>query len=318
MWNGYNRHMQKHRIKHSLVSTILLISFLLISACEPLQQPTAFEPTQGQEQPTVVIHTVTPEATLAPTQIPAALSVNGVLVPLSYFQNEVLRYKDSLTNQAVKATDQEIQEKVIEYLVEQELLAQAASAAGFALTDEQLQARIDQLVAELGSGGALTTWMQVNHYDDAEFRASLRLAAEAAWQRDQVIQSVPNEVEQVRAQQIFASTEAGAQRALNSLNAGAEFEKLAWEYSPESGGELGWFPRGYLLYPEVEEAAFSLEPGSYSEIIQSTIGYHILLVLEHEQSHPLTTDARVSLQAKALQDWLAQARSNVEIEVLLP
>lgn len=115
--------MQKHRIKHSLVSTILLISFLLISACEPLQQPTAFEPTQGQEQPTVVIHTVTPEATLAPTQIPAALSVNGVLVPLSYFQNEVLRYKDSLTNQAVKATDQEIQEKVIEYLVEQELLA---------------------------------------------------------------------------------------------------------------------------------------------------------------------------------------------------
>lgn len=100
----------------------------------------------------------------------------------------------------------------------------AARAAGFALTDEQLQARIDQLVAELGSGGALTTWMQANHYDDAEFRASLRLAAEAAWQRDQVIQSVPNEVEQVRAQQIFASTEAGAQRALNSLNAGAEFE----------------------------------------------------------------------------------------------
>lgn len=310
--------MQKTRTNLKLISTVLLISFLFISACEPVQEPITAEPTIHQEIPTVVVHTVTPEATLAPTETPAALSVNGVLVPLSYYQNEVLRYKDSLANQAVQAGDQEIQEKVVDYFIDQQLLAQAAREAGFVLTDEQLQARIDQLLADLGSGGALTNWMQTNHYDDAEFRASLRLAAEAAWQRDQIIQTVPNEIEQVRAQQIFASTEAGAQRALNSLNAGADFQKLAWEYSPESGGELGWFPRAYLLYPEVEEAAFSLEPGSYSGIIQSTIGYHILLVLEHEQSHPLTTDARVSLQSKALLDWLLQARSNAEIEVLLP
>ncbi len=111
-------------------------------------------------------------------------------------------------------------------------------------------------------------------------------------QRDQIAPVCAGGCEQVRAQQIFANTQAGADRAFNSLNAGADFDTLAWDYSPESGGELGWFPRGYLLYPEVEEAAFSLEPGSYSGIIQSEIGYHIRS-LNTKRAHP-TTDARIS------------------------
>ena len=73
-----------------------------------------------------------------------------------------------------------------------------------------------------------------------------------------------------------------------------------------------------MLYPEIEEAAFSLEPGSYSNIIQSEIGYHILLVLEHDAEHPLTTDARISLQNKALEDWLAQSRSSAQIVITVP
>ena len=45
--------------------------------------------------------------------------------------------------------------------------------------------------------------MQTNHYDDTEFRLALRLSMEAAWQRDQIAQTVPDSVEQVRAQQIL-------------------------------------------------------------------------------------------------------------------
>jgi len=122
----------------------------------------------------------------------------------------------------------------------------------------------------------------------------------------------------VRARQIFALTPEGAQRALTSLASGTDFGTLAWEYSPESGGELGWFPRGYLLYPEVEAAAFSLEVGARSEIIQSEIGYHIIEVQAHESAHPLTTDARIALQTKALQDWLSAAIANSQIVIQIP
>jgi len=122
----------------------------------------------------------------------------------------------------------------------------------------------------------------------------------------------------VRARQIFALTPAGAQRAFTSLASGTDFSKLAWEYSPESGGELGWFPRGYLLYPEVEAAAFSLEVGSRSEIIQTEIGYHIIEVQAHEPAHPLTTDACIALQTQALQSWLSEAVTNSQIVIQIP
>lgn len=314
--NGYNRHMQK-RSKYLVPLMIVLIAAALLGACDPVEEPPA-ELTPATDLPTVMVSTSVPEPLPTATEVPSPLSVNGESIPVSYYQNEVLRYRDGLAGQASEPTEEEIKQKVLDYLVEQQLLAQAARQNGYQISDQQLQERIDQLVSELGSGGALTDWMLTNHYDDSEFRLALRLSMEAAWQRDQIGQSVPDAVEQVRAQQIFASTQAGADRALNSLNAGADFNTLAWEYSPESGGELGWFPRGYLLYPEVEEAAFSLEQGSYSGVIRSAIGYHILLVLGHEAEHPLTTDARVSLQSRALEDWLAQASSSAQIVINLP
>lgn len=315
--SGYNRHMQKRRLSLLLISSLLFLGTILW-ACDPVQEPPATEQAPTIELPTVVVSTNTPEVLATATEVPPPITVNGESIPLSYYQNEISRHLDSLAGQTVLPTEQEVNQTVLDYLVDQQLLSQAARQKGFQVSDQQLQERIDQLVIDLGSGGALTDWMQTNHYDDTEFRLALRLSMEAAWQRDQIAQTVPDSVEQVRAQQIFAATQAGADRALNSLNAGANFATLAWDYSPESGGELGWFPRGYLLYPEVEDAAFSLEPGTYSGVIQSEIGFHILLVLEHEAEHPLTTDARLSLQNKALIDWLAQAHSSAQIVNNLP
>jgi peptidyl-prolyl cis-trans isomerase C len=42
-----------------------------------------------------------------------------------------------------------------------------------------------------------------------------------------------------------------------------------------SGGELGVVKR-QQLYPELEDAAFALEPGQISEVLESPIGLHIL------------------------------------------
>jgi len=292
-------------------------ALLLSSGCEKTQTPSA-NPSLEPIIPTAVASTATATLEPTPTEIPAAAIVNGEPIPLTYFNNEIWRYRDSLAEQSVKPDDGTINQTVINYLIEQQLLAQEARKAGFTLSDVDLQVKIDSLVAGLGSGSAFTDWMTNNHYDDAEFRMALTLASEAAWQRDQIAATIPDAVEQVRARQIFALTPEGAQRAQTSLASGTEFGKLAWEYSPESGGELGWFPRGYLLYPEVETAAFSLEVGGRSEIIQSTIGYHIIEVQAHEPAHPLTTDARIALQTKALQDWLNTAIANSQIVIQIP
>jgi len=250
--------------------------------------------------------------------VPAAAIVNGEVIPLSYFEHEVQRYKASFSEGETLPSDAEISEHVLDTLIEQQLLSQAARASGYTFTDQMLEEKIADLLAELGSGSALTSWMQANFYDDTEFRMALRLGSEAAWQRDQIAASIPDAVEQVRARQIFTRTAAEAQYALNSLNSGVSFDELAWRYSPETSGELGWFPRGYLLFPAIEEAAFSLPVGVHSEIIQTDIGYHIIEVMEHVDSYPLTTDAKLSLQAKALADWLQAKRVDAQIEITMP
>ena len=276
-----------------------------------------------QVMPTAAINPIeslTPSAVPTPTPIPVptAAIVNGEVIPLSYFEHEVQRYKASFSEGETLPSDAEISEHVLNTLIEQQLLSQVARASGYTFTDQMLEEKIANLLAELGSGSALTSWMQANFYDDAEFRMALRLGSEAAWQRDQIAASVPDAVEQVRARQIFSRTAEEAQYALASLNSGVSFDELAWRYSPETGGELGWFPRGYLLFPAIEEVAFSLPVGLHSEIIQTEIGYHIIEVMEHVDSYPLTTDAKLSLQAKALADWLQAERAKAQIEITMP
>jgi len=283
----------------------------------------ASETPTPQDLPTaaiIPIESPTPSASPTPTPlpVPAAAMVNGEVIPLSYFEHEVQRYKASFSEGETLPSDAEISEHVLDTLIEQQLLSQAARASGYTFTDQMLEEKIADLLAELGSGSALTSWMQANFYDDTEFRMALRLGSEAAWQRDQIAASIPDAVEQVRARQIFTRTAAEAQYALNSLNSGVSFDELAWRYSPDTGGELGWFPRGYLLFPAIEEAAFSLPVGVHSEIIQTDIGYHIIEVMEHVDSYPLTTDAKLSLQAKALADWLQAKRVDAQIEITMP
>jgi parvulin-like peptidyl-prolyl isomerase len=203
-------------------------------------------------------------------------------------------------------------EVVLNDLIDQVLFAQAARDAGANFSDADVQSRLDALSEKID----LDAWMAEWGYIHEELLESLRLQMLAAYQRDVIIGSVPETVEQVELRQVFAFTEAGANRALVSLNSGTAFEDLAFEFSPDTGGYLGWVPRGYLLFPVVEEAAFNQPVGTYTEIIESEIGYHIVLVIDREE-RPLTSDARLTLERQAVHSWLEERRAESAIEVLV-
>ncbi len=198
------------------------------------------------------------------------------------------------------------------------MLAQAAEKAGHAVDDAALDQRIQALASQVGGDAALADWQQRNGYSAVSFRAALRAELMAAWQRDQIAAAVPQTAEQVHARQILVLDEALANTIHSRLDNGVEFATLARQYDPVTGGELGWFPRGYLTQSAVDEAAFALQPGQYSAVVHSAIGYHIIQVTERDPAHPLAPEARRVMQQKALQDWLQQQRSASQIEVLLP
>jgi parvulin-like peptidyl-prolyl isomerase len=68
------------------------------------------------------------------------------------------------------------------------------------------------------------------------------------------------------------------------LQAGGNFEELAREYSKDPGsadrgGDLGFITRGQFV-PEVEDAAFALEVGATSDIVESAYGFHIIRLMD--------------------------------------
>ena len=73
-----------------------------------------------------------------------------------------------------------------------------------------------------------------------------------------------------------------AMKLYDELKAGADFAKLAKEYSKDpssgqKGGDLGWFGRGRMV-KEFDEAVFNGKVGAIQKPIKTNYGYHIIKV----------------------------------------
>ena len=98
--------------------------------------------------------------------------------------------------------------------------------------------------------------------------------------------------EQVRASHILLKTEgkddaavkAKAEDLLKRAKAGADFAELAKknsedEASAKQGGDLDYFGKGRMV-PEFDQAAFSMEPGTISDLVKTQYGYHIIKLVD--------------------------------------
>ncbi|MBN8705768.1 MAG: peptidylprolyl isomerase [Bacteroidetes bacterium] len=69
----------------------------------------------------------------------------------------------------------------------------------------------------------------------------------------------------------------------DSIKAGASFEEMAIRHSEDGsaskGGDLGFFKRGELV-SRFEAAAYELEPGQMSDVVETEFGYHLIQMIE--------------------------------------
>lgn len=283
----------------------------IMAACGGPTEAPGLEPTPEIESP------VPPTATVTPA--PLAALVNGEAVTLEQFEREVQRYEASLAAAGIDlATRGEYRSEVLQSMIDRKLLVQAARSIGGDLSEAELEALIADLQAE---SPELTSWMTQSGYTEQEFRSELREEKLAARMIEAITSAVPAEVEQVHARHILVSSQAEAEILLQDLAAGLDFALLARQNSLDpstqpAGGDLGWFPRGLLLIPELDALAFSLQPGEVSDVLQSELGFHILEVLERER-RPLSGSALLEYRAAAVDRWLAEQRAQAEIEILV-
>ncbi len=85
--------------------------------------------------------------------------------------------------------------------------------------------------------------------------------------------------EKIRCEHILLEKQSQADRILERITSGENFEELARQYSLDGskrrGGDLGLFGRGVMV-KEFEKAAFALNINEVSPVIKTQFGYHII------------------------------------------
>jgi parvulin-like peptidyl-prolyl isomerase len=295
-------------IKITRFTAVLFTGVLLVGCGISAGETPSLQPSQTPSLPT---------QTPSPTPLPAKATVNGEVIPLVEFNEELQRFKSAQSELGSTVSDAQAATTVLDDLIAQVLLAQGAKQAGFVVEDALLQERIDKLIGQVGGEEALNKWLTDHGYTPESFREALRRSIAAAWMRDRIAGQIAESKDQVHVRQILFYNEERARQVLTDIQAGrTDFDEFAVLVDPVTRGDLGWFPHGYLPEKAIEQAAFALQPGQVSDVIKTDLGYHIIKILERE-NRPLSPDALVTLQSKAVRDWVDQQRIQSKI-ILAP
>jgi len=217
---------------------------------------------------------------------------------------------------------QQIRQRVLDGLVAETLLDQQIKAANIMVTDEQVLAAIEEQGAKRTppvTADKFKAMVEAQGGDFADvtnqYKASMarQQFMETQWAgkidvNDAAVQAYYDEnpkefetPEQAQASHILikpvadandpneakATAKAKAEQLLAQLKDGADFAELAQANSDcpsaAKGGDLGLFGRSQMVKP-FEEAAFGLQPGEMSDLVETKFGYHIIKVTDRKEA----------------------------------
>jgi peptidyl-prolyl cis-trans isomerase C len=291
-----------------------------------------------------------------------AVTINGVSISREKVQAQV----DHLINQRGMGSGgitqpsvyQQIRSEVAEQLIVQELLWQEAQRRGFVAEDQLVDDRLQEMKSgfdreqdflfRIEEGG----FTEKTYREDIKQQVSVRqlvaegLAEETAVSDEDVEDFYNSNSElmgapiEVHARHILISPEstsladhqaakAEADSILAEIREGADFIELATKRSegPSAvkGGDLGYFGPGDMV-PPFEKAAFAMQPGEVSEVVQTQFGYHVIRLEDRRggATVPLNEAAdqiRSYLGQQALEnaigDLVTRLRDEGEVEIYL-
>jgi parvulin-like peptidyl-prolyl isomerase len=111
-----------------------------------------------------------------------------------------------------------------------------------------------------------------------------------------------------------AKARSTAEDIVRRARAGENFDALAKEYSSDpsnkdKGGDLGWFGRGRMV-KAFEDAAYALQPGQISDVVQTQFGYHIIKLEERRNGTSQAGQPEEQLHARHILIPSGEAEDN--------
>lgn len=266
---------------------------------------------------------VTPAATKLDPSLVAL--VNGTPITRADYERQLAQAQVyflkqpglDIKTEAGKQALQRFQEQILGWMIDQAIIAQAAATRGIVITGEQIEAEIARMKGN--DPKRFESWLASNGLTLDALRQQIRSDLITAAMRDSVTKTLPRKMMQVHARHILLSDEAAAQATLKRLKQGQNFIAVAREVSEDemtraSGGDLGFLPKG-VMPPAFDEIAFSLKPGTISEVVQSESGFHIIQVIEIDSAREVAPELWPMVQQRAFDDWLKAERAKAKIQI---
>jgi len=231
-------------------------------------------------------------------------------------------------------------------MIDTQLITQAAAQAGASVTDHEVDLKLGQAIARLGSERDFEDLLRRNRRTRESFREELR--AEALLERLAIANHPLDDTdlrryyeahrsefaypEQVRLRLMLFAQKTNADTVAAALREpGADFAGLAQAFSEDpatkdDGGDTGFISRGDFAKP-IADRAFAMKPGQVSDVFQVPDGWAIIKL---EAKRPAgvqpfaglrdTLTARVQVQHldQSRADWLKRARSAAQIRITDP
>ena len=243
------------------------------------------------------------------------------------------------------AVYEQLQQDVVERLITQELLWQEAQRRGVIASDADVDEQLNNMKSGFDTERAFVFQIEAGGFTEKSYREDIRqqrsvqqmiageLAQAVAVSDEEVQEFYDENIEQmtapeaVRARHILvklaADDEAAREAAQDRIAAmqkelrdGADFVTLATERSDApsapQGGDLGYFGRGQMVAP-FEDAAFALQPGEISDVVETQFGFHIIRVDERRDAQAVP----VAEAAERISAYLTQGKLQSAVEDLV-
>lgn len=259
-------------------------------------------------------------------------SSNGAVATVNGTKITKDQLYDVLVNANGKAA---LDNLIVENLVQQEM-----SATNIAFADQDITDELEAVKLQFGTEEAFQSALDQYGYTEDVLRNEMKLSAmirkalesktdvtdeEVQAYFDQNKAMLGSTEEQVRASHILVDTKEEADAILAELKAGADFAETAQAKSKDgsaaNGGDLNFFGRGQMVAP-FEEAAFALEVGEISEVVQSDFGFHIIKKTDYKPATESNFDEKkdairtllVGQEARTQSEaWIAGLREKAKI-----
>ena len=225
-------------------------------------------------------------------------------------------------------------QQALDQLITEKLIDREAAKANIQVTDADINAELEEIKANFPDQA--TFEMQLQYMGLTEERFKQQLVPELKLRKllEPQIEVTDEEVQkyyednkatkyetpdQIRASHILVKDKALAEQILAEIKGGADFAELAKQHgtdgTKDAGGDLGFFGKGEMVKP-FEEAAFALEVGEVSGVVETEFGYHIIKLTDKKPASTTPFEEVEDEIKQTLLDQKLSERASTYVEEL--